>query len=228
MAKLLITRPGSTPMTRHIEEGEARLVIGRQEGCGLRLDDVDVSKEHAVILTVGNDQILEDLGSTNGTVVNGERVARRILQNRDVIEIGAYRLQYVNQRALQNMDFDKTMLYLGETPEGEAVGGEAVSTARDARGSSHLGGLRGLKGRHAGQDLVLDRLLHTLGQAESCLAAVLRRPQGYTLMHVQGRETPRLNGQAIGDEWTDLQSNDMVEVGEDRYTFHPVVGRRGL
>ena len=52
------------------------------------IDDPAVSLAHAVIVPVGNDHILEDLGSANGTFVNGTRIERHILQHGDVIEFG--------------------------------------------------------------------------------------------------------------------------------------------
>jgi pSer/pThr/pTyr-binding forkhead associated (FHA) protein len=48
-------------------------------------------------MTILNDSFLEDLGSTNGTLVNGQPVKKHFLQNNDVVEIGKYKLKYVNE-----------------------------------------------------------------------------------------------------------------------------------
>ena len=55
--------------------------------------------EHAVIVTILNDSFLEDLGSTNGTLVNGKPIKKHFLQNNDVIELGKYKLKYINDTA---------------------------------------------------------------------------------------------------------------------------------
>ena len=56
-----------------------------------------MSGEHAVIVTILNDSFLEDLGSTNGTVVNGNPIKKHFLQNNDVIELGKYKLKFIGE-----------------------------------------------------------------------------------------------------------------------------------
>lgn len=66
------------------------VVIGRSRRCGLRLDAADVSREHSRIGWDGDRFWVEDLGSTNGTRVGGERISGRVfLADRDTVEIGA-------------------------------------------------------------------------------------------------------------------------------------------
>ena len=108
MAKLVLSMNGSVLGNYFLEK--ERFTFGRKPTCDIHINDQGVSKEHAVILTLGNDQILEDLGSTNGTLVNGEKVQRHILQNGDVIEVGRYKLRFVNAKATPDIDFDKTLM----------------------------------------------------------------------------------------------------------------------
>jgi hypothetical protein len=74
-------------------QGE-RVTVGRLAGCTIRLSDVNASREHAVFVHVGDGWAIEDLDSTNGTLVNGEPVARALLHDGDVIEIGLTRLTF--------------------------------------------------------------------------------------------------------------------------------------
>lgn len=215
MAKLLITRAGKNPI--HFFIDAEKVVAGRVESCALFLDAPGVSKEHAAILTVGNDHILEDLGSTNGTLVNGEKVTRHILQNRDLIEIGPFRIQYVNQRALKNMDFDQTMMFAGESMGDESEQAPVVETARARQMVGHCASLRPAKADR--EEIELDRLIQAVGRPTGQLAAILRRPQGYVIMHVSGRGSPRVNDRAIGDAWQNLSSGDKLEVDGERYEF---------
>ena len=72
-----------------------------------------MSGEHAVIVTILQDSFLEDLGSTNGTVVNGQSIKKHFLQNNDIIELGKYKLKYVNETpagVAKAADFEKTMV----------------------------------------------------------------------------------------------------------------------
>ncbi|MBL8486974.1 MAG: FHA domain-containing protein, partial [Rhodocyclaceae bacterium] len=78
----------------------------------IQIDNLAISGEHSVIVTILNDSFLEDLNSTNGTYVNGQPVKKHFLQNNDVVELGKYRLKYVNEVPQQTSaaDFEKTMV----------------------------------------------------------------------------------------------------------------------
>jgi pSer/pThr/pTyr-binding forkhead associated (FHA) protein len=65
----------------------------------IQIDNLAVSGEHAAIITILNDSFIEDLGSTNGTMVNGKPIKKHFLQNNDVVELGKHKLKYFNDRA---------------------------------------------------------------------------------------------------------------------------------
>ena len=73
---------------RVVSLDEARLTVGRDETADLRLDEPMVSRQHAEILRLGNDFLLRDHGSTNGSYVNDIRVAERLLADGDVVRFG--------------------------------------------------------------------------------------------------------------------------------------------
>jgi predicted component of type VI protein secretion system len=92
-------------------------MIGRKPQNDIPIENLAVSGEHACIVTILNDSFLEDLGSTNGTLVNGNQIKKHILQNNDVIEIGKYKMKYVVEAAGASAasqppaeDFEKTMV----------------------------------------------------------------------------------------------------------------------
>jgi pSer/pThr/pTyr-binding forkhead associated (FHA) protein len=94
-----------------------RTTIGRKPHNDIQIDNLAVSGEHAVIVTILNDSFLEDLGSTNGTVVNGNPVKKHFLQNNDVVELGKYKLKFIGDAAPagagaagDKADFEKTMV----------------------------------------------------------------------------------------------------------------------
>ena len=67
---------------------------GRSVSCDIFLDDVTVSREHAHFVRTGNEFLMRDAGSLNGTYVNRERVAEAELQEGDEVQIGKYRLTF--------------------------------------------------------------------------------------------------------------------------------------
>ncbi len=229
MAKLVLSLDGNV-LGYHFLEKE-RFGIGRKPNNELHIDDSSVSKEHAVIVTVGNDQILEDLGSTNGTLVNGIKIKKHILQNNDVIDIGRYQLRYINQKAKPGVDSDRTIMMMpvmnlgrGEggsetSAQTSAQAGATVSVARAANDIFPLGGIQGLEGPHAGQTLELNRPLATFGKAGIQVAVINRRPHGYSITRVEGKKQPLVNGQAISEEAQPLQDGDQIEVGGEILRF---------
>jgi pSer/pThr/pTyr-binding forkhead associated (FHA) protein len=98
---------------KEITLGKERTTIGRKPHNDIQIDNLAVSGEHAVIVTILNDSFLEDLGSTNGTLVNGQPIKKHFLQSNDVIELGKYKLKYINDSAGKTtapQDFEKTMV----------------------------------------------------------------------------------------------------------------------
>jgi FHA domain len=78
-----------------------RVTIGRRADNDVCLPYPAVSAEHASVVTILADSFLEDLGSTNGTLVNGRPVAKHFLRDRDQIDIGRQKLVFVADDALQ-------------------------------------------------------------------------------------------------------------------------------
>jgi pSer/pThr/pTyr-binding forkhead associated (FHA) protein len=110
MAKLILSLDGI--VLKEQELTKERTTIGRKPHNDIQIDNLAVSGEHAVIVTILNDSFLEDMGSTNGTQVNGASVKKHFLQNGDVVEVGKYKLKYINEVASTTTaaDFEKTMV----------------------------------------------------------------------------------------------------------------------
>ena len=115
MAKLILSMDGL--VLKEIPLTKERTTIGRKPHNDIQIDNLAVSGEHAVIVTILNDSFLEDLGSTNGTVVNGSPIKKHFLQNNDVIELGKYKLKFIGEPggvagagASDKSDFEKTMV----------------------------------------------------------------------------------------------------------------------
>ncbi len=121
-AKLILSMDGL--VLKEIALTKERTTIGRKPHNDIQIDNLAVSGEHAVIVTILNDSFLEDLGSTNGTLVNGQPIKKHFLQNNDVVELGKYKLKYVGDQSSKSaapQDFEKTMvLRPGAVPKADA------------------------------------------------------------------------------------------------------------
>lgn len=110
-----------------------RVLIGRKPHNDIQIDNLAVSSEHAAVITILSDSFMEDLGSTNGTLVNGQMVKKHFLQSGDVIELGKHRLKYLNDTpsATTAEDFEKTMVMRRPSPVAAAVVAEAKPVGGD-------------------------------------------------------------------------------------------------
>jgi pSer/pThr/pTyr-binding forkhead associated (FHA) protein len=77
---------------RRVQIGAEPLVIGRLPECGVVLADSNVSRRHAELRRSGDSVVLTDLGSTNGTRVNGAPIRERVLVSGDEVSVGSTRL----------------------------------------------------------------------------------------------------------------------------------------
>jgi pSer/pThr/pTyr-binding forkhead associated (FHA) protein len=135
MAKLILSMDGL--VLKEIPLAKERTTIGRKPHNDIQIDNLAVSGEHAVIVTILNDSFLEDLGSTNGTVVNGNAIKKHFLQNNDIIELGKYKLKFVGEAAPaaagapagEKADFEKTMVLRPSQMKAAADQAKAMAAA---------------------------------------------------------------------------------------------------
>ena len=135
MAKLILSL--DDVVLEEIPLTKERTTIGRKPHNDIHIDNLAVSGEHAVIVTIMTDCILEDLGSTNGTLVNGVLAKRHVLRNNDVIELGKYKLKFMGVataaatgHAPTPADYEKTMVWRpgGVKPPAGQPGNHAPGT----------------------------------------------------------------------------------------------------
>ncbi len=109
MAKLVLSFNGD--VVKDYELDKEILTIGRKPENDIHIDNLAVSGHHAKILTILNDSFIEDIGSTNGTFINGNKIVKHALQNGESIVIGQHELKYDNANADdEENDFEKTMI----------------------------------------------------------------------------------------------------------------------
>lgn len=224
MAKLIVSQNGEIVDNRFLNA--ASFTIGSLADSDLCLAAPGISRSHARITSVGNDDILEDLGSTNGTLVNGQPIVRHILQNDDVIEIAGVQIRYRNHKAIDGPSFDRTMIIQASATEAGAtaqpVGAYALATAkkeRRFRTGARLGLVRAFDGAPPGRETELTAVLHTFGIPGKQVAVINARPHGYFITHVEGKKPARLNGKSIGLQPQPLAPNDVIEVGNEKLLF---------
>ena len=94
---LLIVQRGPGAGARFLLDSD-RILVGRSERSDIFLDDVTVSRKHAVFQADGESFVVRDVGSLNGTYVNRERIDSMVLRPGDEVQIGKYRLVFYAAR----------------------------------------------------------------------------------------------------------------------------------
>jgi hypothetical protein len=95
-AALVIRAGGGRTGESFPVEGE-RMAIGRRPDADVFLDDVTVSRDHALLVRRGGDYFLDDCGSLNGTYVNRSRIESHRLEDGDELQIGKYKLTFLSR-----------------------------------------------------------------------------------------------------------------------------------
>ena len=244
MAKLVLSLNGV--VQGEYELNKERLTIGRKPDNYIPIDNLAVSGKHALIISILDDSFLEDLGSTNGSYVNGKLVKKHALKNGDVISIGKHELKYINEHATADDDeFEKTMIIKPGSASAAVAAARAAEQAGagpisppprpTTGGAGHapamsspssvmpLGRLTVLNGPIAGKELELTKALITLGKPGTQVAVISRRPQGYFLTHIEsdgdGKRYPMVNGEAIGPRAYQLKNSDLIELAGIKMEF---------
>ncbi|MGQ0657988.1 MAG: FHA domain-containing protein [Chromatiales bacterium] len=239
MAKLILSLNGA--VQRECTLTKERTTIGRKPDNDVQIDNLAVSGKHALIITILDDSFLEDLGSTNGTYVNGKLIKKHALRDGDLIGIGKHELKYVNEHATaHDEEFEKTMIIrpgsasaaaasvqaaanAGVAPQQAPAMATSAAPAAATVSGMPLGKLRVLNGPIAGKELELTKALITLGKPGVQVAVISRRPQGYFLTHIEsdggGTHYPVVNGTAIGPQAYELKNGDIVELASIKMEF---------
>jgi predicted component of type VI protein secretion system len=230
MARLILSLDGS--VLAEYNMSKERYTLGRLPDNDVRVDNAAVSGHHALIINILNDSFLEDLNSTNGTYVNGKLIKKHALQHGDVITIGHHHLRYVDSQVEgdEQDEFERTMVIgpgqVSEKRLRAATGAAAPAPApAAARKPIPAARLQVLSGQFAGRELELTKALTTLGRPGIQVAAIARRADGYSLVHVESAkpgEYPLVNGEPTGPQARRLSDNDVITLAGVKMGFFEV------
>lgn len=225
MAKLIMSLDGS--IIREIGLDKERVTIGRKPTNDVQIENLAVSGEHARVVTLLNDSFLEDMDSTNGTLVNGTPIKKHILQNNDVIEIGKYKLKFIAEgpgpqvAAAAAEDMEKTMVLRAGAGVGRpaAPPPSVAPAAAAAPPATKVAAIQIVSGPGTGKELELTKNLTTLGKQGVQVAVISKRPQGYYIAHVEGARFPIVNGRTLDAQACQLNDHDMIELAGVKMEF---------
>ena len=182
-----------------------RTILGRRPNSDVVLDNMAVSGHHACLILQDQQVTLEDLGSTNGSYVNGRAVKQQPLQDGDVIEIGKFKIKFSADSGEEDEreDFQEGLTVnasLSEMPQ----------SSPEQPTANLVGRIKVITGPAAGRELPLTKMVTTFGKPGVAVAAITRHGQNYHVHLVEGDDVPLLNGTPVGQEPRMLAQGDQI------------------
>jgi len=234
MAKLILTF--NRQVIKEYPFGKDSITMGRQEDNTIVIGNLAVSGYHAKIDKVGEEYILTDLQSTNGTFVNDQKIVSRKLAHGDNIVIGKHVILFVatekekaeGEERDKKRTMDKTML-LDTAKQRELVAKQKVAPST-AKLPEKIGVVSFIDDSGLGE-IELSKKLTKIGKADTSeiklsgllmgatAATISRRPSGYAISFVGGMTKLKVNGTVVKDS-VGLNDFDTIELGSHKFQFY--------
>jgi len=230
MGKLVVSL--DAVVIKEVQITKDKTTLGRRPYNDIVIDNLAVSGEHAVLQMVGADVFIEDLNSTNGTYINGKAVKKQLLSHNDTVEIGKYKIKYLID---ESSDYERTMIV---RPGSNAVAASALAhpaprpqpgfagnpvvgapSASPPGVMSQSALIKVLNGVAAGREVMLSKVVTTVGKPGVQVASITRRPTGYNLAHVEGVIRPNINGVGLVGDSVPLRNGDVIELAGTQMQF---------
>jgi pSer/pThr/pTyr-binding forkhead associated (FHA) protein len=211
--------------------GKGELTIGRNPGNDILIENVGVSRRHAVIKWTGDHAVAEDLGSANGTFVNGQKITSRPLQDGDEILVLKHRLVYrlpkepAAPRIEMTGDVGQKTMYLEPSAVAQAVAGKPAGRPEGA--APKLRPCLILPDR---KKMPLEAGEIMLGSGPECQvklsgmlvakvhAKIVPDKEGhYKIVHLSGLAGTRVNGEKVTEHI--LRHGDEIEIAKQKLLY---------
>ena len=215
--------------TYELEEPEVS--IGRDVGQHIRIENDAVSRQHAVLLHNAGTWTVQDLGTSNGTRLNGRAIDFAPLKPGDAIQVGKHTILFApTEEQLRRLERGRPVLGITERPGGtvfmDSEDMDAVMRRVEEQRAAHLR-LVASGGRERRWDLAKDEtVLGSSVDADVVLtgwfmarqhAAITRDRQGYRIVALSILRSVRVNGRRVDE--ARLKNHDEIRIGSNRFQF---------
>jgi pSer/pThr/pTyr-binding forkhead associated (FHA) protein len=216
-----------------VDLGDEAVTFGRTSDNTIPVDDVGASRKHAQVLFIGRGYEIVDLGSRNGTKVNGTKISRQVLKSGDVISIGAFDITFddgtgavADDGGSDGIEIEELDLGGGTPPPPSPRGGGASSSSSAAPGVCVL---RILAGERQGLEVPLQGTRTTFGRRASNTVSfqdaavsgvhceITREAGGFVLRDLGSTNGTLVDGEPVVE--TVLHHNARIRVGGQRIVF---------
>lgn len=213
MAKLVITLDGK--VLKEVVLSKDRTTLGRRPYNDVVIDNLAVSGEHAVLLrdpgTDAESYTIQDLGSTNGTYLNGAPIKSSPFREGDTVDVGKYSLRLLSDTRQTSFGPSRFGAQTGFGSSRFGNSGFTDSRTRAADTDRNYK-IKVLSGDAAGREIMLSKEQTTFGQRGILVVSVVRKPRGYELVQVEGEKRAQVNGVSLGLMPVVLRTGDVINL----------------
>lgn len=221
MPKLTLSFKGLVLKDIPLAEGET--LIGNEPDCAVFIDSLALQPHHAAITLKGDQAVLRDCDTQDGTFVNGIRLtSEHPLKEADVIQVGKHTLTYSTEAVAAPAEAEAE----AEAPEMAAEQEniiqqpEPAPTAEEPPAKHQHAFLQILNGQNLGKTISLGRSLTNLGKPGLQMAVISHRDDGYYLSHLEGEHSPKVGDVPIGEKARLLKDGDVIQIGKIKMLFY--------
>ena len=217
-AKLILTLDGT--LIKEYPINQESISIGRSHSNDIQINDETVSVRHALINTFGEETYVEDIGSTNGTLVDGKHISKTLLMQGNVIQMGAHQLIYFSD---EETEYEPGMFIKTELSEDQTM--TAEEPPEDIANDIALAGAKILNGPSENTIIEMRKHFNTIGYKGISLAVIARSHTGYTISALKSikskssSDAPLINGEPIGPLAQELKEHDIIEIAGFKMEF---------
>lgn len=206
MAKLTLSFKDKVLKVYHVEPGE--MVIGSDPACQIHIDSLALQPRHAAITTEQRKSVVRDLGTSEGTFVDDQKLsAPHPLKHDEVIRVGKHTLLFTTEPADE---------YAEEMLASEGAESELKLVPKTPPKHAWL---QLLNGANVGKTISLTRNMTNIGKAGVQTAVITRRDEGFFLSHLEGERPPLVDGKPIGDKSWKLEDGNVIQIGNIKMQF---------
>lgn len=217
IAKIILSKDNKPIQQYVLNESTS---IGRKPDNDIAIKDPAVSGTHAKVQLIGDNFLIQDMGSTNGVHIGGRRIKQQVLKTGDIISIGVHELKFVIQeggaKAKSKAKAKPQAKAKAASPPVDKTEPLADQKKAKPAAAGAIPVLLVLSGVDKDKLIKLDDALTSIGEPGVQVAAVSSRPQGHFIIHVDGgkdkNRTPLVNGEPIGFKSRKLENGDRIEV----------------
>lgn len=217
MSKLTLSFKGRVLRVFPLQQGAT--YIGSDPACAIHIDSLAIEPKHARIEVHGQDAILFDLNTAEGTFVNQEKITEHKLTDNDQIRVGKHNLQYTFEEVSQ-LDANESSTSINIHPVLETLAAQEPEPAGEVDSNNKQGWLQILNGQNLGKTLSLNRSMTNLGKPGVATAVITRRQDGYFISHLEGKKTPMVGNNVIGEHSVKLEDGDTITIGNIKMQFY--------